>query len=43
MYQKIKSEIESLGFSIIAQDFDRPWGGFLVIKEAQAQKFSNQC
>ena len=42
MYQKIKSEIESLGFSIIAQDFDRPWGGFLVIKEAQAQVFSNQ-
>ncbi|MEC8397262.1 MAG: phosphoheptose isomerase, partial [Bacteroidota bacterium] len=23
-------------------DFERPWGGFLVIDEAQSQKFANQ-
>jgi mannose-6-phosphate isomerase len=39
--QALKKEIESLGFMVIAQDFDRPWGGFLVIEEAQAQAFSN--
>ena len=39
--QALKKEIESLGFLVIAQDFERPWGGFLVIEEAQAQAFSN--
>ena len=39
--QALKKEIESLGFDIVAQDFERPWGGFLVIEEAQAQSFSN--
>ena len=39
--QALKKEIESLGFLVIAQDFERPWGGFLVIEEAQAQSFSN--
>ena len=39
--QALKKEIESLGFDIVAQDFERPWGGFLVIEEAQAQAFSN--
>ncbi len=41
MYEKLKKEIESLGFTVITQDFERPWGGFLVIEEAQAQAFSN--
>ena len=39
--QALKKEIESLGFMVIAQDFERPWGAFLVIEEAQAQAFSN--
>jgi mannose-6-phosphate isomerase len=42
MFQKIKKEIESSGFSIISHDFKRPWGGFLVIDESQAQDFSNK-
>lgn len=33
--------IKSLGFSIIEKDFNRPWGGFLVIDERQPQKFSD--
>ena len=27
------------GFTIAAKDFNRPWGGFFVIDESQAQKF----
>ena len=42
MYTKIKKEIESYGFNIISNDFERPWGGFLVIDETQAQEFSNK-
>ena len=42
MYQKIKKEIESFGFSVFSHDFERPWGGFLVIDETQAQDFSNK-
>ena len=42
MYQKIKKEIESFGFKVVSNDFERPWGGFLVIDESQAQDFSNK-
>ncbi len=41
-YKEIEVKIESLGFNIISKNFKRPWGGFLVIDEAQAQDFSNQ-
>ena len=34
--------IKSKGFKIASKDFERPWGGFLVIEENQAQDFSNQ-
>jgi mannose-6-phosphate isomerase len=42
MYQEIKKEIESFGFSVVSCDFERPWGSFLVIDESQAQDFSNK-
>jgi mannose-6-phosphate isomerase len=42
MHQEIQKVIESFGFSVISFDFDRPWGGFLVIDETQAQEFSNK-
>ena len=38
-YTEIKKEIESLGFNIIDYDFNRPWGGFLLIDESQSQNF----
>ena len=41
-YKEIEAKIKSLGFNIISKDFKRPWGGFLVIDEDQAQDFSNQ-
>ena len=39
--QKTLKEIESKGFKVVDKDFERPWGGFLVIYESQAQNFSN--
>ena len=39
---KIENEIKGLGFDIVSKDFERPWGGFLVINEKQAQKFANK-
>ena len=41
-YVEIQQEIESFGFTIVAKDFERPWGAFLVIKEEQAQDFANR-
>ena len=40
--KKIKDHIESLKFQLVSHDFERPWGGFLVINESQAQDFSNK-
>ena len=39
--EKTLEEIESKGFKVVDKDFERPWGGFLVIEESQAQNFSN--
>jgi len=41
-YNVIKYQIESFGFSVVSYDFERPWGGFLVVDERQAQEFSNK-
>ena len=40
-YTEIREEIESLGFNVINFDFNRPWGGFLLIDESQTQDFIN--
>jgi len=40
-YVKIQELIDSFGFKVVSKDFQRPWGGFLVIDENQAQNFSN--
>lgn len=41
-FTEIKNEIANFGYRITNHDFDRPWGGFLVIDESQAQKFADQ-
>ena len=41
-YKEIQEEIESYGFTIMAKDFERPWGAFLVFKEEEAQDFLNR-
>ena len=40
-FKEIENEIIEKGFQIISKDFQRPWGGFLVINESQAQDFAN--
>ena len=39
--QKTLVEIEAKGCKVVDKEFERPWGGFLVIDESQAQNFSN--
>ncbi|WP_421775340.1 phosphoheptose isomerase [Gracilimonas sp.] len=39
LFDDVKNTLERRGFEIKAIDFDRPWGGFFVIDEAQAKKF----
>lgn len=40
-YNKIKNELQVLGFKVTDQDLNRPWGAFFYIKESQAQAFSD--
>ncbi len=39
LYKQVKQQVEILGFNVVNFDFDRPWGGFLVIDEEQGQRF----
>ena len=41
-YRTVESELKSFGFMVIEKDFNRPWGGYLVIDEKQAQEFANR-
>jgi len=40
LLESVKNHLTSVGFTIVAQDFTRPWGGFFVIDETQAEKFA---
>ena len=39
-FKKAKKILEQLNFDIVSQDTTRPWGGFYVIDENQAQAFA---
>jgi mannose-6-phosphate isomerase len=39
---EIISWINSKGLTIVDKDLNRPWGGFLVISEAEAMKFAKE-
>jgi mannose-6-phosphate isomerase len=41
VFAEIKTELLEQGFSIVQEDAERPWGGFFVIDEGQAQAFAN--
>lgn len=41
IFQRIEEEIKGYGLSVASFDFERPWGGFFVIDEGQAQEFAN--
>lgn len=41
LFSKIASVLTKQGFDIVKKDDTRPWGGFFVINENQAQIFAN--
>ena len=41
IFETIQNELAAHSFEIVAHDYNRPWGGFFVIAEAQAQAFAN--
>ena len=41
LFQKIAAKLQREGFTIAKEDQTRPWGGFFVIKEDQAQEFAD--
>ena len=41
LFITIEKQILSQGLNIASFDFERPWGGFFVIEEEDAQLFSN--
>jgi mannose-6-phosphate isomerase-like protein (cupin superfamily) len=42
IFETIHNQIEANQFTIVLKDHNRPWGGFFVIAEEQAQPFANQ-
>ena len=41
IFENIQKQLETNHFIIVSKDHQRPWGGFLVIAEDQAQAFDN--
>ena len=39
IFERIQTELKAEGFNIDKSDFTRPWGGFFVIDEEQADHF----
>ena len=38
-FERIERQLAEQGFTFERTDFNRPWGGFFVIKESQSEKF----
>ena len=41
IFEEIEAELKELDLQIDSFDFNRPWGGFFVIEEKDAQKFAD--
>ncbi|WP_242927383.1 phosphoheptose isomerase [Pontibacter vulgaris] len=41
LFSELEQELKAKGFGINKQDQTRPWGGFFVIDESQAQRFAD--
>lgn len=41
-FERVEKKLKEEKFIILSKDQDRPWGGFFVLKEEQAQRFSDQ-
>ncbi len=42
IFESIKNRLVQRGFNIASYDLERPWGGFFVINEDQAQLFADE-
>ncbi len=42
IFENLQNQLETNQFTIVSKDHHRPWGGFFVIAEEQAQEFANQ-
>jgi len=42
IFENIQNQLVTNHFTIVSKDHNRPWGGFFVIAEEQAQAFANQ-
>ena len=40
VFASVSSYLLHAGFTVVSQDFNRPWGGFFVIDESQAEAFA---
>ena len=41
IFENIQNQLETNQLEIVSKDHNRPWGGFFVIAEKQAQEFAN--
>lgn len=41
LFDTTAQTLEKQGLTVVSSDFTRPWGGFFVIDEEQAQEFAN--
>lgn len=41
LFEQVATQLQQQGFAIERQDPTRPWGGFFVIQEDQAQQFAD--
>ena len=41
VFSEVRNVLDSQNFQIVAEDQTRPWGGFFVLAEDQAQKFAD--
>jgi mannose-6-phosphate isomerase-like protein (cupin superfamily) len=42
VFNEVRNVLEGQNFQIVAEDQTRPWGGFFVLAEDQAQKFADK-
>ena len=42
LFQQVAQTLEQQGLTIVQEDHTRPWGGFFVIDEDQAQQFADR-
>jgi mannose-6-phosphate isomerase len=39
IFEEVASMIQAHGFTVVSSDFNRPWGGFFVLDEKDADRF----